>query len=135
MGPEALLDSSWLLLPSFCPNDTPYIASWSSLGSLLETSGELLEESGERLERAWTSPGSFLDPQRDVLRALGDLSAASEALLEPTERILQIPCFFQWISLIFHVSRGPPERLERLLEALGAVLKLSWELFGPTWSS
>ena len=103
MGPEALLDSSWLLLPSFCPYYTPYIASWSSLGNLLESSGDLLEESGERLERAWSSPGSFLDPQRDVSRALGDLSAASEALLEPTERILQKPLFFQWILMIFKV--------------------------------
>ena len=31
----------------------------------------------------------------------------------------------------FEVSRGTPERLERLLEAFGALLELSWELSGP----
>ena len=32
--------------------------------------------------------------------------------------------------MIFEVSRGALERLERLLEAFGALLELSWELLG-----
>ena len=34
-------------------------------------------------------------------------------------------------SRLFQVSRGPPERLERLLEACLALLDLSWVLLGP----
>ena len=33
--------------------------------------------------------------------------------------------------MVFEVSRGTPERLERLLEAFGALLELSWVLLGP----
>ena len=33
--------------------------------------------------------------------------------------------------MVFEVSRGTPERLERLLEAFGALLELSWILLGP----
>ena len=33
--------------------------------------------------------------------------------------------------MIFEVSRGAPERFEKLLEAFGAPLELSWELLRP----
>ena len=33
--------------------------------------------------------------------------------------------------MTFQVSSGAPERFERLLEAFGALLELSWVLLGP----
>ena len=33
--------------------------------------------------------------------------------------------------MVFQVSEAPPERLERLLEAFGELLELSWDLLEP----
>ena len=135
MGPGALLEASWLLLPVLCPHVGLRGSSWGALGSLLESSGGPLEQSGEPLERAWSSPGSFLDPQRNVLRALGDLSAASEALLEPTERILQKPLVF---SKDFMDFSGLQRSSRALGEALGGPLGALGALLGPlgaAWNS
>ena len=74
------------------------LTAWKSLGGLLERSWALLERSWEPLGQLWGAlgslgslwialgalRGSLLDPPGDVLRALGDLSATSQALLEPT---------------------------------------------------
>ena len=110
-----ILGSSW----------RPLGASWRPLGELLEASRVPLDLSGEPLGPSRVRFESSWGPLGRLLKGLEDRLAMSSKTF----------IFFRWISLIFQVSGGALERLERLSEALGALLEPSWELFGPTWSS
>ena len=79
----------------------------------LDLSGEPLGPSGVRFESSW-------GPLGRLLKGLGDRLAISSKTF-----------VFSTMSLMFQVSGGAPEHLERLLEASGVLLELSWELLRP----
>ena len=131
--PGLLLESSWkhpgsswrrLKCCKIAPNIVPkwfQKGSWNPLGDILALvcllvpllwpPESLLKRSGEPFGQLWG--------------ALGGVWGSSGALLETSGRTLPKPSFCRWNSMVFNVSRGAPERLERLLEACLALLELS----------
>ena len=100
---------------------------WGALGGVWGASGAVLELSGEPLGPSGGRSESYRGPLGDLSSALGgNLTNSSKTII------------FQWILLIFEVSRGAPERSDRLLEASWSVLELlkpSWKLLAPSWSA
>ena len=87
MAPQSILEVLEKLLELSWQPGGLMEATWEPLGALLGAFWTALGShwrSVESLERSWSSPESLLDPLGDVLRALGDPSATSQALLEPT---------------------------------------------------